>query len=230
MNISRENNYYKSSRFRGYTLIEAMVATAIASIMSLSVVSVYINQSGNISTETQRDTSIQEANRAFDVISRLLRQAQQNTVFVDYGTGQLNGQNAPEVSNDSITVTFALPNGFNIWPNNNGAQPIVQLSWQNTGDNGNVIQIDNAATAAGLGTPQTFAGDNTGNEARIINLDIWPMLNVNTPQPTDASVAQSGYLLRVTTRAAQPDLSYTNPDDNSNFRTHTVSGIVWPRN
>lgn len=228
--MKMKNNCAVNNTNSGYTLIEAMVATAIASIMSLSVVSIYVNQSANISSETQRDTSIQEANRAFDIISRLLRQARQNTILIDYGSGALNQVDEPETSSDSINVRFNLPQNFRVWPNTSGINPAVEISWQNTGDNSYLIRVANATDFAGLNNQQTIAGDNAGNEARIVNLDIWPMADLTTPQALVTAAPTGGYLLRVTTRSANPDLGYVNLDDGSNFRTHTVAGIISPRN
>ena len=224
----------------GFTLVEAMVATLLASLMSISVISIYINQTVSIAAETQREASTLEANQAYELVTRLLRQAPRNALVINYANPVLNG-NALEIANDNIDITFELPSGFNSWPNNNPNtvppfnQNIVRISWDNSGANQFLITVTNANTVANLPpVGQAIAGNNTGDDARIINFDVWPMQDQFIPAVAVNDPAISGYFVSLTTRSANPDFNYTNPADPNgplkNFRTHTVSGIVSPRN
>ena len=221
--------------YTGFTLVEALIATLLASIMSISVISIYVNQSASISSESQREASTLEANRAYDIVTRLLRQAQRNAVIIDYTGAALNG-NTLEIPNDDISITFELPDGFNIWPNNTPPfdQNIVQISWDNSSTNQHVVTVRNGTAVATLGIPRIIAGANTGDDVRIVNLDVWPMQDQFNPAAQVTDPASNGYFMSLTTRAAVPDFNYTNPDDPTgplkNFRTHTVSGIISPRN
>ena len=227
----------------GFTLVELMVATTLATLMSFGVLAIYVNQSVNISTETKRDTTSQEAQRAFDIISRLLRQAQQSSINITYDTGQIvTAGDPPETINDAITIDFTLPPNQDIWPNvRNAANPVnnnaVRLRWHNNGgDYSHQIQISNTTSVGALDAApiSVLAGDDDNSQSRIINMDFWPLLDQRTLQGELTGTANSGYLLRITTRAATADMNYVNPDVNSgdyiNYRTYTVSGVITPRN
>jgi len=227
---------------KGFSLIELMIAMVIAAIMSLAVLSIFANQTTHLTHETQRDNAVQEANRTFDVISRLLRQAHKESINISYPNATtVNDENTPEINNDAISIDFSLPPGFNIWPNDQAPYENnnVRLKWNNSSNSENpyVIQIANAANAGGISNfdLKDIAGDNTGDQARIVNLDIWPLADQRNLQNSVSQSANNGYLLRVTARTAQKDISYTHPnvsDDSAqkHFRTYTVSGIISPRN
>lgn len=228
------------NRQTGFSLVELMVAITLATIMSLGVLEIFVNQTGNITHETQRDLSSQQANHAFDTISSLLRQANKASLSINYPSGsQLNAEDQPQVSNDQIIVDFILPEGFNVWPNDKApyTNNAIRLAWNNSAtDTSNKIQMATAGTLEALnGAPlKDIAGTNTGDLARIINLDVWPMQDPRTPQASHTAKGDAGYLLRVTARTGLKDMSYNNPDDSNSdlqqYRTHTVSGIIFPRN
>lgn len=240
--MKTHNSPNKPSKNQGFNLIELMVATVIATFMSFTVLSIYVNQTTHLTHETQRDSAIQEANRTFDLISRLLRQAQKASIDISYPTATtVNNETTPEISDDAISIDFSLPSGFNIWPNDKAPYQNndVRLKWDNSdnGDNPYVIQIANATNTGSISDQhlRDLGGDNLGDQARIINLDIWPLADQRNLQDSVTQSANNGYLLRITARAANSDLSYTNPnfaDDNplKHFRTYTVSGIISPRN
>lgn len=228
-------------RNKGFSLVELMVAITLATLMSLGVLGIFVNQTGNITHESQRDIATLEANRSFDVLSRLLRQAYKADININYPTGtSLNQENTPEISNDAVVVDFLLPANFSIWPNdkppyNNNA---IRISWNNnsSSESGYKIQMAKANSLDALSSAplQDIAGANSDSLARIINLDVWPMQNPRTTQASASADGEYGYLLRVTTRTANPDMSFENPDDPDGplqrYRTHTVSGIIFPRN
>jgi len=227
---------------KGFSLIELMIAMVIAAIMSLAVLSIFVNQTTHLVHETQRDSAVQEANRTFDLISRLLRQAQKDSIDISYpGSTKVNDENIPEITNDAISIDFTLPTGFNIWPNDQAPYENnnVRLKWDNKNNSENpyVIQIANASNAGGISNfdLKDLAGDNSGDQARIINLDIWPLADQRNLQNSVSQAANNGYLLRVTARTAQKDSSYVNPNVSADspqkhFRTYTVSGVISPRN
>jgi len=234
----------KKSKICGYTLIELMIATSLASVMSLGVVAVFIDQTSTVNSEKQRDATAQEAHRAFNTISRLLRQAQENSINITYNGGKsYNADDTPELADDGITVNFTLPEGVSIWPNNNTValdQNAVRLRWNNNteSDDAYKIQVANAVDTPALDGAglDTIAGSNDGSLSSVINFDLWPIGN-GTPMalqvgPND--VAENGYFLRITTRATTPDISFLHADnktgEHKNFRTYTVTGIIFPRN
>ena len=224
----------------GFTLIELMVAITLATMMSLGVLSIYVNQSGTISSEIQRDTTAQAAHQAFDSVSRLLRHAEQNSILISYGTGKkYNTNDEQEITNDAISVKFTLPANQDIWPNthidNATDKNAIQLKWHNgTDPSPYQIQISNASSIGELGSANVkiLAGSDKGSLARVINLDVWPLLSLSEKQASVTGDANSGYFLRVTTRASEPDFTYNDGTDGTykNYRTYTVSGVVAPRN
>lgn len=226
---------------KGYSLVELMIATTLATIMSLGVLGIFINQTGSINTETQRDITAQEANYAFDQISRLLRQSIKSSININYPTGEsLNPANAPELPSDAIIIDFLLPSGYNIWPNTK--EPFInnaiRIKWNNntSSPDANQIQIALSDSISNLGSAplNTLVGSNAGDHSRIINLDIWPMLDARNTHASSNATGNAGYLLKITTRSANKDLNYINSEDPDGplkqFRTHTVSGIIFPRN
>jgi len=226
--------------YKGFSLIELMIAMTIAAFMSLAVLSIFVNQTVHLSQETQRDSAVQEANRTFDLISRMLRQSYKNSINITYPAGTSpNDESTPELNNDAINIDFSIPEGFNVWPNDQAPYDNnnVRLKWNNNSDNSYVIRIASANNFEAISDSdlQILAGDNTGDQARIVNLDVWPLADQRNLQNSVNQTANSGYLVRVTARTAQQDFSYTNPDvadDNpqKHFRTYTVSGVVSPRN
>lgn len=228
----------------GFTLIELMVASTLATTMSLAAVSLYINQAGNVTSEAQREATAQEAYRAFDIVSRLVRQAVASSIEIKYdGVQNTNPDGSPEIANDAIDVVFNLPSRQDIWPNSNSAisdNNAVRLKWDNSSINKSSyqIQISNTTNKDALnGIPlKTIAGSNDGSLAKIINFDLWPLQGQANLQSVVANdgVAANGYLIKITSRSALPDLQYINPNDNNgvykHHRTYTVSGVVTPRN
>jgi len=238
----------KRTNTAGFSLIELMVASTLATVMSLAVLSLYINQSGNLISESQRDSTAQEAYRAFDIISRLVRQAVASSINIKYGGVQnTNPDASPEIANDSIDVVFNLPSKQDIWPNSNSAisdNNAVRLKWDNKSTDASKdpssyqIQISNTTSIKELDglSMKAIAGSNDTSLARIINFDMWPLQGQSGLQGAVANngIARNGYLLKITSRSALPDLQYINPDDKNGIykhhRTYTVSGVVTPRN
>ena len=74
-----------------------------------------------------------------------------------------------------ITVTFTVPSGFAIWPNNTAPYTSneIQLALSDTGDNPYSITMANAAEGgSGAATEFAFAGSALGNNTRIICMDL----------------------------------------------------------
>ena len=181
-------NEYTMQNCRGFTLVEAMIATLLASIMSIGVISIYVNQTGSLQTESQRDANALEANRAFDIVSRLIRQAEQETIVITYVAKPILNEETLEFSSDDIQIDFQLPSGFNVWPNSEApfTDNFVRIVWENQNDDKlttetkYLVRVINAASLADLDAEEekepdtdnhiTIAGNNSGDEPRIINL------------------------------------------------------------
>ncbi len=220
----------------GHTLIELMISITLSSLILVGAISLFVAQAGVIRSETQRDQAAQEAQNAFDVISRLLRQAQAGSISITYtGTpSQYNAQGTPEQADDGINIKFTVPSGYAVWQDQTGAKNAVRITWTNGTDSDapNAIRIAGAATTGALDgeTLQTLAGGNEGSLPRVVNLDLWPLLDAETPQDLTTDPPLGGYLLTLTMRTASADPTFTNPLDSSHYRTYTASGVVAPRN
>lgn len=231
------------NRLSGVTLIEMMIALVISMLITIAAMSAYVGQSRVVVHQARKDQASQTDTLTYEVLSRLLRHAQTGLISITYGgagaAAAPNASSVLEVASDSITVDFTLPSGYAIWPNDVSpfTNNAVRLTWSNTGTNAYQVRIANAATTAGLGTATftTVAGSNDGSNARIINLDYWPLQgDGRSLQATAGSSADGGYRLTLTTRAGIADPGYTNPQDPNgslkNYRTSSIMGVVVPRN
>lgn len=221
-----------SRAMRGYSLIEMMISVTLASLLFAAAASVFFQQSHHIERETVREIAVHECHSTFDKLGRLLRQAQLDTIDIQYGSGKSNTE--PESANDSIQITFALPESYSIWPND--VAPFdrnwVRVAWTNgASPNPYGITIANAVSESALSNAPTisFAGNtNDESNARISNFDL------DRQEVTD-KIHSAGYVLRVSARSDRADATYTNPDlpkesPLRHFRTCTTSGVVSPRN
>ncbi|MDH4273969.1 MAG: prepilin-type N-terminal cleavage/methylation domain-containing protein [Gammaproteobacteria bacterium] len=223
-------------RNNGHTLVELLVAMGLAAVISVGVASLYVSQNALARNESQRDQTQTDAHFAFDIVSRLLRQARQDSIQVTYpASAKLNADNEPGTAEtDGIVVDFLLPEGYPVWPNDKGefSTPAVRLSWTTSGQTAYQLRIGTATKREDLANSamQTLAG----GLSPVINLDVWPLNNITgKPQNSVTDIASGGYLVRVTARTAGIDASFTRTDDKSELahvRTYTVSGSVAPRN
>lgn len=228
----------------GVTLVEMMIALVISMLITFAAMSAYVGQSRVVVHQARKEQAIQTDTLAYEVLSRLLRHAETGAglVTITYaGTGTAaapNALSAPEIVSDSITVDFTLPANYAIWPNETSpyADRFIRLSWSNSGANAYQVRIAKASSATGLATAtfSTVAGSNTGSDARIVNLDYWPLQSDGTLQASAGSSADGGYRLTLTTRAGIPDPGYINPQDPTgplkNYRTSSITGVVVQRN
>lgn len=227
---------------RGFSLVELMVAIGIASMLSLGVISFFLSQTQSINKMAGKDDAAIESNQSFEVISRLLRHA--NKQDIEISSAVLNeGVNAkPEINNDRLKLSFSLPKGFPIWPNDRPPYDNnwIQISWSNDSSELNpyAIHLANAESKVALDSAQKhvlFGSSSSTANTLIANLDLWPLNASGQPQSSIQAKADGGYLLRITSRAGQPATGYNNPGFDpanplSRYRTYTVNGIIAPRN
>jgi len=232
---------YTINKQTGHTISELMVAIALALALSTAALTIYMGQTRLISSETQRNQAASEAHVAFATLSRILRQAEADSINIVYKNNtKPNSDNQAEIANDAIQIDFMLPRDYPIWPNDippyqNNA---VRITWSNDPNDAAPysIQIASATTLAALSSAsfRAIAGANTADNARIINLDLWSLSDVNTLQASPNAETEIGYLFRITSRTGKKDLSFTNkldPDGNlKHFRTSSASGTISPRN
>lgn len=227
----------------GLTLIEMMIALVIGMLLTVAAMLVYVGQSRVVVHQARKEQASQVDVITYDLLSRLLRHAETGSTAITYGgTGAAAAPNAsttPEVAGDSITIDFMLPAGYAVWPNDVSpyTDNAIRITWGNTGANAYQARIAKAASTGALGsaTATTVAGSNTGADARVINLDYWPLQSDGrTLQTSVSSSPAGGYRLILTTRAGIADLGYINPNDPSgplkNYRTASITGVVVPRN
>lgn len=225
-------------RERGHTLIELMVALTLSSLLMVGLVSLFAAQAGVVRHETERDQAAHEAQTALEILSRLLRQAEADSIAIRYegAASAPNAANALEQASDAIRVDFTVPANYAVWPAD-GSNNAIRIRWNNSdAASAYAIRITNSASKGTLDDNglQRLAGGNQGLSPRVINLDFWPLRSPSVLQANATDAPLAGYLLRVTVRAANQDPSYTNPLDGDgplqHYRTYTASGIVAPRN
>lgn len=224
---------------RGHTVVELMVALLLASIVSIGALALYVNQTGMIKSETQRDTAAMENHRAFEKLAQLLRHAEVNSLNISFNQGGLNEIYTIQKENDDISIQFSIPKGFPIWPNDQAPydKNKILIRWSNhDGDDNNFsIRLANAETVDILpNLLKPIAGGGSTQDPKIINLDFWPLSGNQNPLNASDAKADGGYLLRLASRTGIADNTYVNDNAPSgplrHFRTHTVAAVIAPRN
>ncbi len=146
---------------QGFTLIEMMISIVVASLLSIAVINTFTSQSSMYTVQSQRNRMANDGRDAYEILSRLLRQAQIGSI-VTATTGT------------TVTIDFTIPTGYAIWPNNTGtfANNAIRLQWDSAGSNPNEIRYANAANIAALGaaTLTTLIGNTTGSNTQITGL------------------------------------------------------------
>lgn len=142
------------------TLIEMMVSIAVASILSLAVVTTFSTNSTVIVTHNLKTKANEDGKAAFDMLTRLLRQAKQSSITVT-------------TTKTDITLDFTIPEGYPVWPNNispynNNA---IRIQWENatSANHPNELRIGKAGSLAGLKSAvlETLVGHAASMETSI---------------------------------------------------------------
>jgi Tfp pilus assembly protein PilW len=238
-------SYTLKKHASGLSLIEMMVATTVAMIMSIFVLTLFSGQIRTFSQVAAKENTGQEVRTATSVISQLLRQAvicRMPKCNIDVPiTVQASAPNGKLLTADKTTqIDFTLPLGYAVWPNIN--QPfnknLIRLNWSEADEK---LTISAAATVGGLAAA---AVPLLGNSNLIVtNFDFWPLDNsgvyrANTICDNTGTTGcpYGGYELSITARSNKKDSSYTNQQDPQNdlglknYRTTTLRSNVFPRN
>lgn len=222
----------KYSKQSGFSMIELMVGITIASLLTIAVISVFVNLSGTFSRQTSRNAAAADAWEAYAVVSRLLEHAEISSIQVSYGAGSFNEGMPPApgtppielAGNDEIQITFRTPSGMNVWPNNQGPafnRNQMTLTWQNHGTDKYEIKL--VISDGAVANPEiVLTGGSEEGNSTVINFDIWP-LDINGAKRTSANdEADGGYWVVINTRAGMKTAE-SDP-------VFSVSGRVVPRN
>jgi len=228
----------RTSTQKGFTFIELVISIALASVVAISSMSLFFSQNSAINSDEVRSKNIALSENIFTDINRLLRHAISNSIQIQYGTGQRN-DDSPEMTDDMITVDLSIPGGFPIWPNDQAPfdKNWVRLQWQNTtsSETPYALLIGTALSKAGLATVALQKIDTGENDVIISNVDVWPLDTSGQPLGNPQAKADGGYRLQINTRTQKAENGYQNPQllassPYAQYRTHTTSGIVSPRN
>lgn len=169
----------------GMTLVELMASIAVASILSLAVVSTFSANSTVIMAHNLKSKSNEEGKEAFDMMTRLLRQAKQSSITVS---------STP----NKVTLDFSLPQGYPIWPNNVSpyTDNAVRIQWENhtSKSNPNALQIGKASSISGLNSAilETLVGHSANMETSIADFQVEKLANGKYYQITLASQVKMG--------------------------------------
>ncbi len=235
---------YKRSH-SGFSLVELMVAITVAMILSIGVLYVYSGQTRTFNQVARKQQTAAAAAAAFEVVTSLMRQAeicliissscttvQQIDFTYPVGPTNPNAATTLQTANDSLTISFDVPSGFNIWPNSTSpyTDNTITLSW----DSADGILY----AQAGAQTAVALVGASGNLNTKIINFDVWPMVvdaaGAVTEGASVTSKPTAGYRVVLTARVGTADSTYTNPLDNAgplkNYRTLTYESTILSRN
>ncbi len=174
----------KTSTHAGFSLVELMVSIAVASLLLLAVGSLYSSQAGIYIRQSVRTQVTEEGREVFDVLHRLLRQANASSISVTSSVG-------------NTVIDFTIPAGYPVWPNTTSPYDnnAIRVSWSSNGTFPNQVRIATATSLAGLAAAPmtTLAGSTNGNNTRITNLTL-------------TALASGGYTLMVASGTGNPDI------------------------
>ena len=154
----------------GMILVEMMASVAVASILSIAVVSTFSTNSTVILSHNLKTKSNEEGKEAFDMISRLLRQANTSSIKI-------------RKTGNKTTLDFTLPEGYPIWPNNVApyTDNAIRIQWLNhtSKNHPNELRIGKARRLSGLNTAvlETLEGHSANMGTRITDFQLQKLAN-----------------------------------------------------
>jgi len=200
---------------RGHTLVELMIALALAALVSVGVIGLFAQQSGLLRQEARLQQGRQEGAYLFDLLATLLRQAQAGSVRIRIQPAIPPTVERAEGTDDRITIDLLLPAGVPVWPNLDGQRPAVRLQWRR--EDGRLWLATASDPAALDGAPlRPLRGQAPATP--LLDLDLWPLDANLRPQPTADAPAPGGYRLALLFPGADA------------AHRHAHSGLVAPRN
>lgn len=183
--MRKRSNNNMSKAIGGFTLTELMVGLTVSSIVAIATVSAFSQQSGVIAQQTLLAQAQTDGRQAHELLTRLLRQAHRDSIV------------SQTLSDGKKEVTFTIPSGIAIWPND--ASPFdknsIRILWDNvnfTISVGNVIPGDAfaatdmlvlAGNTQGINTRITDFGLSGGTSSRTLSLTAQAGTSASTASP-----------------------------------------------
>ncbi len=216
----------------GVGMVEILIGITISSLLTIAVVTVYLSQNVMFNQQSSRNQAASNAWDVYALVTGLVRHSQVDSFDINYGSGGRNPDGpeniellgpSDEVVNDEITVTFSLPVGMKVWPNDVAPfdKNVVRLTWKSFGDDRYKIQVE-LNDGSGFGAPILIAGGTDGSNTRIINFDMWPLDSTGALQANLTDSPDGGFRVLISTRASMA-VGESDP-------VFTVSGSVLPKN
>lgn len=191
---------------QGFTLVEMMVSITISSLLSVAIVSSFSTQSVLFLSHSKRMQATEDGREVFEVITRLLQQAHQNSIVITQNTSS------------DIQIDFTLPSGYPIWPNTISPydKNAVRIRW--------------------TGGAVTSANTKTINQITVANASDIGSLNSSTAMPLAGSADHLNTRISQLALATLGGGTYYKLDLSSEVGRdkfaikNTFSGLVLPRN
>lgn len=232
----------------GQSLVEMMIALALAMIISIAALYLYGGQMRSFYQHARKQQTTEEVQAAFEAVTTLIREAdmcltcatpQQISISYPAGVANPNTTKTPYLASDSISLDFSVPAGYAIWPDTTApyANNTMHLSWSQA--SGTLLLSSGSDTASAQAAAPVIIGGSSGKmNTRIVNFDVWPMVMGAGGVPIAAAAVTdkptAGYHVAITARVGTADTGYVNPLDPNgpmrNYRTVTYEADVLPRN
>lgn len=163
----------------GYSLVELLIALAVASILSIAIVTAYTGQSAVMLKHNLSTLASEDARDTFDLIAMMLRQSS-SRIDIDWQGSPITNKNGVVTSfqTEAITIHFELPDREPIWPNTVANDEglyenrYISIEWDDGGKS-IYIKMTNDESYSG-GTTFVLAESGSDTSTVFTNLALWP--------------------------------------------------------
>lgn len=230
---------------KGFTLVELLVAMALGSIVMAAIYAIFIKSNRSYVIQDQVVSAQQNVRAAMEVMVHEVRMAGYipeanksgaDNIPADVAAGVGSAGAWRDGTDEQIEEAAATAITFEADLNADDKTETIRYALSGTNMTRESWEWDPPSTGTGTWLPQTsgavvLAENITGFTLTYTFADG----DTGIPSNTDADDTNDrehvrGVTIVITGRTRSPDLSYTNPDDGTNYRTRTLRTFIKMRN